>query len=264
MISNISPLRYPGGKTRGCKKLDDILTEYFKIEEYNNIISPFIGGGSFEFYMQNKYGMNIIGNDIFEPLSNFWYTCKHNKTELCDKLYKKVNNIDKCDFLDMRKQIMKEQDKLKQSVMFFVINRCSFSGATLSGGYSKQSSNDRFTESSVNRVNNLNLTDFTIDNSDYEEFLEKNRDDKSLIYLDPPYYLESGSKLYGVQGSLHEGFDHERLYKCVSKRINWIMTYNNCDYIKELYKDYTIIETSWAYGMNSTKKSSEIVIISNK
>ena len=39
------------------------------------------------------------------------------------------------------------------------------------------------------------------------------------------------------------------------------MTYNNCDYIRKLYKGYKIIETSWSYGMNKTKESSEIVII---
>ena len=42
---------------------------------------------------------------------------------------------------------------------------------------------------------------------------------------------------------------------------NWIMTYNNCDFIKNLYKDFKIIETNWSYGMNKSKKSSEIVII---
>lgn len=42
------------------------------------------------------------------------------------------------------------------------------------------------------------------------------------------------------------------------------MTYNNCNYIRNLYKDYTIIETSWKYGMNKSKKSSEIVILSKK
>ncbi len=39
------------------------------------------------------------------------------------------------------------------------------------------------------------------------------------------------------------------------------MTYNNCDYIKNLYKDFKIIETYWSYGMNKSKESSEIVII---
>jgi DNA adenine methylase len=52
---NVSPLRYPGGKTRACKILDQIVVDNFDIEDINNIISPFFGGGSFEFYMQNIY-----------------------------------------------------------------------------------------------------------------------------------------------------------------------------------------------------------------
>ena len=53
----------------------------------------------------------------------------------------------------------------------------------------------------------------------------------------------------------------EKLYKILKTKTNWLLTYNNCDYINNLYKDYKIIETSWSYGMNKTKKSSEIVII---
>ena len=50
------------------------------------------------------------------------------------------------------------------------------------------------------------------------------------------------------------------------------MTYKNCDHIKNLYKDFKIIETNWSYGMCNVKKkndkvkkkqkaSSEIIII---
>ncbi len=60
---------------------------------------------------------------------------------------------------------------------------------------------------------------------------------------------------------MHEYFDHEKLYKYLKNKKNWIMTYNDCDYIRNLYNDFTIIETSWSYGMNKSKKSSEIIII---
>ena len=43
---------------------------------------------------------------------------------------------------------------------------------------------------------------------------------------------------------------------------NWIITYNNCEYIKNLYKDYLIIDVNWSYSMNKTKSSSEIIILS--
>jgi hypothetical protein len=41
------------------------------------------------------------------------------------------------------------------------------------------------------------------------------------------------------------------------------MTYNDCSYIRILYNKYKIIEVNWNYGMNKSKKSSEIIIISN-
>ena len=70
IINNVSPLRYPGGKTRACKYLKPIIDKYFDINKFDNLISPFFGGGSFEFYLQNHYNINIIANDKFKPLYN--------------------------------------------------------------------------------------------------------------------------------------------------------------------------------------------------
>lgn len=261
---NKSPLRYPGGKTRACKKLDEILNKYFQIEQYNNIISPFFGGGSFEFYIQNKYNLNIIANDKFIPLYNFWYNCKYDKELLCTNLYQNINIIDKEIFNKYRKNILIEDNKLQQAIMYFIINRCSFSGATLSGGFSLESSKKRFTISSIDRINKLNLNNFNIFNYDFEEFLKKynsSTDETNLIFLDPPYYLENKSKLYGNNGDMHENFNHNQLYQYISKKSNWLMTYNNCEFIKNLYQDFQIIETEWSYSMNKSKQSSELVII---
>jgi len=44
-VDNKSPLRYPGGKTRACKPLYAILTQYFDMSKFTNIVSPFFGGG---------------------------------------------------------------------------------------------------------------------------------------------------------------------------------------------------------------------------
>lgn len=199
-MNNISPLRYPGGKTRACKYLDEVLITNFDINKFDNIISPFFGGGSFEFYVQNKYKLKIISNDKFTPLYNFWIVCKNNKSKLCNKLYKKIDKIDKDKFTKFREKIIDEEDNLKQAYMYFIINRCSFSGATLSGGFSLEASKKRFTKSSVDRISNLNLTNFSINNDDFEEFINNNIDDKSLMFLDPPYYLGNKSKLYGNKG----------------------------------------------------------------
>ena len=82
-------------------------------------------------------------------------------------------------------------------------------------------------------------------------------------FLDPPYYLEGKSRLYGNNGDMHEDFNHKMLYDHVTKYDQWIITYNDCEYIRELYKDYKILDVNWSYGMNKSKKSSEIVIIKN-
>ena len=167
IFNNISPLRYPGGKTRACKILDEILNKYFNLNEFDIILSPFFGGGSFEFYLQNSYNKKIIANDKFIPLYNFWNQIKNDKMKLYDEL-KNIINVKKEDFQEYRNEIMNlNNDMLKQAKLYFIINRCSFSGATLSGGFSEEASKKRFTDSSKDKIKNLNLTDFKIYNYDF-------------------------------------------------------------------------------------------------
>lgn len=260
--SNKSPLRYPGGKTRACKILDDIIRKYFKFDSYDTIISPFFGGGSFEFYLQNKYNKKIIANDLFTPLYNFWNETKLNSHKLC-AYFERHLDISKDDFYRYRKYIMRLDNKpIKQAEYYFIINRCSFSGATLSGGFSKEASKKRFTLSSIDRVKKLDLSHIDFYNHDFEKFINDFCVAKTFMFLDPPYYLQSKSRLYGNSGNLHIDFDHNRLFKTVQNKKNWIMTYNDCDFIRKLYKNFIIKTVDWSYGMNKDKKSSEIVIIS--
>jgi len=263
-MNNKSPLRYPGGKTRACKVLDEIFKDNFNFELYDNIVSPFFGGGSFEFFLQQNYGLKLIVNDKFKPLFNFWEQCKTNNNELTKNLTEYyIKGIDKETFRNIREMIMETENELEQAVYYFIINRCSFSGATLSGGFSEQSSKGRFTESSINRISNLNMEEISIKNLDFSDFMEQAVNSKSIIFLDPPYYLGDKSRLYGDNGDMHENFNHKELYENVIKYDKWILTYNDCDYIRLLYKDYNIIDVNWSYGMNKSKKSSEIVIINH-
>lgn len=272
-MNNTSPLRYPGGKTRACKILDDIMQRYFinVVNTQTYVLSPFFGGGSFEFHLQNTYGPRILANDKFTPLYTFWNTCKNANEELCNKIQTYVTKVDKHVFTEMRERVMEETNSIMQSCMYFIINRCSFSGATLSGGFSVDASTKRFTQSSIDRVHRLDLRYIDFYNLDCIDFLEEAlRDDNvrnyAFLFLDPPYYFErSKSKLYGNKGDMHEHFDHDRLcvyVKSLGDQIPWMMTDNNCAYIRNLYRDYKIVDASWSYGMNTTKTSSEIVILS--
>jgi len=260
--SNISPLRYPGGKTRACKIIDDIILQYFDIKSFDTVMSPFFGGGSFEFYLQNKYGLKLIVNDKFTPLYNFWKQIKINKNILCEEL-RKIKSVSKEEFTNYRNTIMNLNNNiLQQSIQYFIINRCSFSGSTLSGGFSEEASSKRFTPSSINKIELLDFNNIEIYNNDFYDFVNNFINDKTLIFLDPPYYLENKSKLYGNNGDMHESFNHQLLFDLLNQKKNWIVTYNNCEYIRNMYKDFIIIDVNWSYGMNTSKISSEIIIIS--
>jgi DNA adenine methylase len=260
--TNISPLRYPGGKTRACKIIDEILLQNFDITLVDTIVSPFFGGGSFEFYLQNKYDLKLIVNDKFTPLYNFWNQVKNNKNILCEEL-RKIKSVSKEQFINHRNTIMNINDNiLQQSIQYFIINRCSFSGSTLSGGFSEEASIKRFTPSSINKIEALDFTNIEIHNNDFYEFINNYTDNKILMFLDPPYYLQNKSKLYGNNGDMHEGFNHQLLFELLNTKKKWIVTYNNCEHIRNMYKDYIIIDVNWSYGMNTSKSSSEIIIIS--
>lgn len=169
--------------------------------------------------------MSIIANDKFKPLYSFWNCCKCQNEKLCSKL-KKINVVTKDIFTDYRKNIMEEENELKQAIYYFVINRCSFSGSTLSGGFSQESSEKRFTKSSIERINKLELKNFTILNEDFVDFFDTlEQHDDQILFLDPPYFLGEKSKLYG----------------------------NNGDHVKKMYADCIILNASWKYGMNQSK-----------
>ncbi len=125
----------------------------------------------------------------------FWKCCKTQKEELCAKLYKQINAIDKETFTQLRNKIITEENELEKAIMYFIINRCSFSGATLSGGFSKSAAKDRFTRSSIDRIKQLDLSNTYLYNLDFTEFFKLHED--GLFFIDPPYYLGTSSNLYG-------------------------------------------------------------------
>ena len=69
-------------------------------------------------------------------------------------------------------------------------------------------------------------------------------------------------ELAGKNGDMHEGFDHKSLHSLLTNRQNWLLCYNDCDFIRQHYADYEIVPAAWAYGMNKSKKSNEVFIIS--
>ncbi len=80
-----TPLRYPGGKSRACTKMD----QYFPdLREYAEFREPFLGGGSVAIHVAKKYPhLKITVNDLYEPLANFWMELQHDGQALQDKVF---------------------------------------------------------------------------------------------------------------------------------------------------------------------------------
>lgn len=250
-----SPLRYPGGKSKAIK----FIKEYFpnNFDEYRE---PFFGGGSIGFYTQQHYSnIKLIGNDLNYELYCFWISVKNN----IDELYENVLKI-KYEYQDGKKlysEIINRRksnlDILQRGIDFFILNRITFSGVADSGGYSEQSFHNRFTLSAIERMKESHkiIKDFNFYSEDFEKIIKLNGNNV-FIFLDPPYYSATKSKLYGKNGDLHIGFEHERLSNILSKTEHkFLITYDNSDFIKNLYKDFNIIEWDLQYGMNNYKQS---------
>jgi DNA adenine methylase len=250
-MSNKSPLRYPGGKTRALK----VLATYIP-EGKTTLLSPFIGGGSFELFCRGE-GMTVHANDLFRPLYTFWKVVKERPAELQQSVQAQCP-VSKEAFASLRESILEMTDELEIAAAYYIVNRCSFSGATFCGGFSQQSADGRMTQSAIDRLATVSLEDITLSNDDCVKFLRDHpQTDTTLVYADPPYYIPT--YVYGKDGDMHEGFDHVGFARELKKRSDWVLSYNDCPYVRELYSDCNIDSVRWSYGM-SIKPSSEVVI----
>ena len=206
-----SPLRYPGGKSRVAEKIAADLARLAK-NPSRLIASPFFGGGSVELRLAER-GFRILGTDAFYPVARFWQALKHQPQELHAAVSEFLPGIDKQAFKLLQEELRHlnetKGDPMRTATLFFVINRCSFSGTTLSGGMSPDC--PRFTQSSVDRLLQVDLSNVEVRHGDYWSHLldPELGHEWSAVFADPPYPLEQGKdKLYGDRGSAHTDFDH--------------------------------------------------------
>ena len=79
-----------------------------------------------------------------------------------------------------------------------------------------------------------------------------------LMYLDPPYYTEKDSDnkmfrpLYPNNNwpVHHSDFDHELLRDLLhSHKGSFILSYNNCETIRDFYSDFDFYYPTWQYSL---------------
>lgn len=253
----ISPLRYPGGKS---KALEQILPNIpAQIGEFRE---PFVGGGSVFLAIKklfkgriNQYWINDLNPDVM----HFWRALRDLPHELVAQVtqfrdgYREGRAL--YEFLLNEKNMRSDFDR---AVRFFIMNRITFSGVMDAGGYSQQAFERRFTASSIERLGTAAdyMTGVNITDGDYAPVIHA-PGENVLIFLDPPYWKAVASKLYGARGQYHVSFDHERfadeMRKCSHR---WLITLDDSEKIRSLFKFAEIVPWELQYGMNNFKQGS--------
>lgn len=244
-----SPLRYPGGKSRAVQSIIPLIPNGTQ-----QMLSPFLGGGSVEIAAAQS-GIQVFASDAFDDLYTFWKFLLADPNLLANEVAK-YHPLSKIKFYELQKNISTSTGLIK-AAEFFVLNRSSFSGSTLSGGMSPD--HPRFNETCIERLRSFKAPNLFVEKKDFQQALA---DHPTLFaYLDPPYLIKN--TLYGVKGDMHKGFDHEKLAQILSKRSKWILSYNDCPEVRSFYQNFHITTPSWAYGMSKDKDSKEVLIFSS-
>lgn len=249
-----SPLRYPGGKSRGINTIIKYLPASFS--EYRE---PFVGGGSVFIYLKQSFpNLDVWINDINPELFLFWKTAQSSLKQLVKEIIqiKSEYSDGRTIYERMLSVDIENSSEFERAVRFFILNRITFSGTVESGGYSEQAFQKRFTDSSIERLKHMGelLKDVKITNLDYSEVL-KPPGENVFIFLDPPYFSVTKSKLYGNKGNIHTSFDHHRFADDISRcKHDWLITYDDCITVRENFKAFDLVEWELQYGMNNYKQ----------
>ncbi|MEH2156100.1 DNA adenine methylase [Nostoc sp.] len=251
-----SPLRYPGGKSKAINQIIGYLPESF-----SEFREPFVGGGSVFIYLRQKFpNLKIWINDLNRELFLFWKFAQSDITQLVKEIrHIKIKSTDgKLLFSELTSVDVNKLSDLERAVRFFVLNRISFSGTVESGGFSQEAFHKRFTDSSIERLEkleNILSKNVQITNLDYSHLLKSEGEDV-FIFLDPPYFRATKSKLYGKDGHLHTSFEHQRFAELLQQcHHRWLITYDNSTQILENFQWANISEWELQYGMNNYKQS---------
>ena len=291
-----TPIRYAGGKSKAYK----IITEYIpKLPYPQRIISPFIGGGSLESKWSSELDIPVYGFDIFDALINFWSVLLSRPNDLANRLrelkptkeeYENIKEILlRWDYTqdmlkdwhtDYYKREPIELSELDAAAYYFFNHNLSYGPMYLgwmSKIYQSQTKWDKMTHY-IGSYRNPNLE---VCKASFDEIIPNYPND--LIYLDPPYYLKKDDDNKMLKGMYpncnidvhHTGFNHELLRDLLhNHKGTFILSYNNCETIREYYKDFTLVYPEWHYSYalgekrigknkvnNDPKKSHEILII---
>jgi DNA adenine methylase len=268
-----TPLRYPGGKGK--------LSYYVKalIKENNlfdgHYVEPYAGGAgvAIELLMQ-EYVRKVHINDIDPAVYGFWYSVLYETEGLCRLISDTPVNM--TTWHEQKGVITSPNNHTLLELGFatFFLNRTNRSGILKAGviGGKEQAGKWKLDvryqkDGLLGRI--LSIADYesriVLHNRDTADFIRNVPSDintNALVYLDPPYYVK-GQDLYR---NFYSHDDHVEIMQELnnSKIKNWIVSYDNASEIRDLYKNFRMIEYSLQYTAQQKKIGEEVMIFSNE
>ena len=263
-LNKISPLRYPGGKTKAI----GLITDYLPEEMPKKILSPFIGGASLEIAWANNLDVDeVVGCDIFHPLVNFWQVLLSDPGSLADELakfkpdadsYKVYKEVLRAWYEDPKNNKLSD---IEAAAHYYYKMQLSygpmFLGWTSPGKPTKQEEYNRL----LDRIRSFSCPKLTVKQMSFEDSITEHED--HFVYADPPYLLGYDSEVFKAiypnqGGSCHKGFNHELFRDLMNQRQgNFIISYNNCGTIRDWFKDHEQFYPEWQYSFQQGETRSK-------
>ncbi|MCI9357250.1 MAG: DNA adenine methylase [Lachnospiraceae bacterium] len=216
----------------GKKALRRTILEQFPAE-YGRYIEVFGGAGWILFAEGRKVKLEVY-NDAEGSLVNLFRCVKYHPEALQKELEWILNSREQ--FFDAREDARGLTD-IQRAARFFILIKESFGTDCQSFGVRAK---DLSRAAQYLQEVSKRLRMVVIEHQDFERILKTYDRPDALFYLDPPYF--NAEKYYSV------GFgkeDHTRLHDALrGVKGRFILSYNDCEEARELYKDYHIISTS--------------------
>ena len=263
-------LKWAGGK----RQLLPVLIRNIPYK-FNTYFEPFIGGAALliSLYSLNKIKKSVI-SDTNTDLYNLYKTIKENPQQLIDKLDNLEFKNNKDDYYKARELFNSINDSIERSAFLIYLNRHGYNGLyrvnsqnKFNVPFGKYNNPGMPSSGNIMALSEL-FQSCTIMNSDFEAIVS-NASKGDFVYFDPPYMPLSKTSYF--TGYTHSGFDEkdqERLAKSfhnLSDKGVYVMESNSStDFIKELYRDFNLLEVDARRNINSigTKRNSikELII----
>ena len=295
-----TPIRYAGGKSRAY----DFISSYIPFwPRPKRISSPFVGGGSLEVRWAHEMGIEIKGFDVFSILVNYWKHQLDNPKVLYDILkglepskeqydeikdillhWDKVQDMFKGWKTDHYDRTPKPLDDDLGAAYYWFNHNLSYGPMFLGWFSSIYLKKESLYQNSIERVRDFRVPNMSVDCKSFDEVIPNYPND--FLYCDPPYYMEKkegddDNKMFKAiypnsNWAIHHiHFDHEKLRDLLHSHTGkFILSYNDCEWVRENYKDFKFKTPEWAYSYgqgetrigknkqnNDPKKSHEILII---